>query len=360
MVPGKARPARVKTYFCKTKTYLLKIASLKILFILLLTAFFARPAAAQLITETDKKKLAAKQDTLQEYARYLVTDSTTEDRMISDSIFTRTLVRALQIKNSFYYPFDSVMGISRLYAPDSSFRIFTWTLQFDDYYSRQKGAIQMRTKDGSLKLFPLRDYSEFTSGAEDSVRTAGNWIGAMYYNIIKTQYRGKNYYTLFGFDTYSAMSSKKWIEVLSFNEKNEPVFGGPFFSYEKDTPRQPTRFRFSIEYKKDARILVNYIDDLGMILVDHLVSETDEPENKWTYVPDGDNEAFKWENGKWVHIDKAFDYKTDMNGADPYMGRPPVENPILDSKGKSNEKKLEEQSDKNRQKENGLPKPPGN
>ena len=26
------------------------------------------------------------------------------------------------------------------------------------------------------------------------------WIGAMYYNIVKTQFKGKNYYTLFGFD----------------------------------------------------------------------------------------------------------------------------------------------------------------
>ena len=41
-----------------------------------------------------------------------------------------------------------------------------------------------------------------------------------------------------------------------------------------------------------------------MILVDHLISESDEPENKWTYVPDGDNEAFQWENGRWVHVDK--------------------------------------------------------
>ena len=186
------------------------------------------------------KKLRAKEDTLKEYAMYLNTDSLTEDRMISDSVFTKTLVRALQIKNSFFYPFDSVRGISKLYAPDTSFRIFTWTISFDDYYSRQKGAIQMRTADGSLKLFPLRDVSEFTENAGDSVRTRANWIGAVYYNMIRTQNKGKNYYTLFGFDNYSAMSSMKWIEVLSFNEKTEPVFGGPFFSYENDSiPKKP-------------------------------------------------------------------------------------------------------------------------
>lgn len=324
--------------------------------VILILLYSTKACIAQTITATDRKKLMAKEDTLRDYARYLITDSTTAERMVYDSFFTRTLVRALQIKNSFYYPFDSLIGISRLYSPDTTFRIFTWNIQFDDYYSRQKGAIQLKTKDGSLKLIPLRDYSEFTEKAEDSVRTKSNWIGAIYYNMIKTEYRGKNYYTLFGFDSYSAMSSKKWIEVLYFNERNEPVFGGPFFTYDKDDPPQKPRYRFSLEFKKDTKTLVNYIDDVGLILIDHLISESDEPDHKWTFVPDGDNEAFKWENGKWVHVNKPFDFKVDMNGADPYMGNPPVGEPILDNKGNRNDKKLMEKSEKNREKED--PKPP--
>jgi hypothetical protein len=307
-------------------------------------------AFSQKILPADRKKLVAKEDTLRQFSRYLITDSLTEDRMYSDSIFTRALVRSLQIKNSFYYPFDSVLGISKIYAPDSTFRIFTWNLQYDDSYSRQRGAIQMQTANGSLKLFPLRDVSEFTDKPEDSLRDRQNWIGAVYYNIIKTENRGKNYYTLFGLDANNAMSTKKWVDMLSFNEKKEPVFGGPLFYYEKDSARKAPKHRISLEYKKDARVLMNYIDDLGVILVDHLISETDEPEYGWTMVPDGDNEAYKWENGRWSHINKAFDFKIDMIGVDPYTGRPPLEAPILDNKGKKNEKKLQEQSEKNKAK----------
>ena len=301
---------------------------------------------SQKLTSADMKKMRAKEDTLKDYSFYLNTDSLPADRMISDSSFTKTLVRALQIKNSFYYPFDSVVGISKLYAPDTSFRIFTWVIAFDDYYVRQKGAIQFRTPDGSLKLLPLRDFSEFTTKPLDSVRTRSNWIGAMYYNIIKTQHKGKNYYTLFGFDNNSAMSSMKWIEVLTFNEKNEPIFGGPFFSYEKDTIPKPTQYRFNIEFKKGARVLVNYIEDLKMILVDHLVSENDDTDNQWTYIPDGDQEGFKWENGKWVHIDKVFTYKLQD-------GQAPIGDPLLDPKGNRDEKKLQEKTDKNKTKETG-------
>jgi len=314
------------------------------LFLFLLVSF-SYSALSQKITSADRKKLRAKEDTLADYSYFLNTDTLTEDRMISDSIFTRTLVRALQIKNSFYYPFDSVMGISKLYAPDTSFRIFTWQIVYDDYYSRQKGAIQMRTADGSMKLFPLRDVSEFTESPQDSTRTRMNWIGAVYYNIVKTQHKGKNYYTLFGFDNNSAQSSIKWMEVLSFNEKNEPVFGGPYFSYEKDSIPKKPKYRFEIEFKKDTRVLVNYIPDLDMILVDHLISETDQPELAWTFVPDGDQEGFKWENGKWVHIDKVFTYKLQD-------GQAPVGDPLLDPKGNRDEKKLQEKSDKNKTKDN--------
>lgn len=266
--------------------------------------FFCNVAKPQLIPFTDKNKLKEKEDTLKVLAKDLITDSTTADRMRSDSLFIRTLVRTLHIRNSFYYPFDSVVGISKLYSPDSFFRIITWAIKYDEYYARQRGAIQLRTADGSLKLFPLRDCSEFTANPMDSVRTKDNWIGAVYYNMVKTEYKGKKYYTLFGYDYNSAMSSKKWIEVLSFNEKNEPVFGGPFFSFEKDKNKQPSQFRYSIEYKKEATAFMNFLDEDGMIMIDHLVSETDEPQNKWTYVPYGDYEGFKWQNGKWVHVEE--------------------------------------------------------
>lgn len=305
--------------------------------------------AQKMIPSTDLKALKAREDTLKVLAKNLIVDSLTAGRMRNDSLFIRTLVRALQVKNSFYYPFDSVQGISKLYAPDSTFRIFSWSLNFDDYYSRQRGAIQMRTADGSLKLIPLRDNSEFTNKPLDSVRTKDNWIGAVYYNIIKTQHNGKNYYTLFGIDYHSVRSNKKWIEVLTFNDKNLPAFGGPFFSFERDSIKRPVQNRFFLEYKKEASTLVNFIPDEDMILVDHLVSETDEPDKPYTFIPDGDYEGFKWQNGKWVHVDKVFDFKLQD-------GQFPVPDPIRDDKGNNNEEKLKERSDKNKAKKgNGLP-----
>jgi len=92
---------------------------------------FSQATFAQKINAADMKKLQAKEDTLKEYSYYLNTDTLQEDRMVSDSVFTKVLVRALLVKNSFYYPFDSVLGISKIYSPDTSFRIITWSLTYD-------------------------------------------------------------------------------------------------------------------------------------------------------------------------------------------------------------------------------------
>ena len=313
-----------------------------VLFFFLLL-FLAAGSQAQVskISPTDLKKLHKQEDSLKNLVKNVIIDSFTAGRMRSDSQFVKTLVRGLLVKNSFYYPFDSVRGIGKVYAPDSSFRIITWQLAFDDYYCRQRGAIQFRTQDGSLKLVPLRDYSEFAEDPMDSIRNKDTWIGAVYYNIIQTKHNGKNYYTLFGFDQHSVRSNKKWIEVLTFDSRNMPVFGGKYFSFEKDSIKRAAQFRFSIEYKKEASTTVNFDPELNMILIDHLVSESDEPDLAYTFIPDGDYEGFKWENGKWMHIDKVFHEKLED-------GQAPIPDPLRDGSDNADAQKLKDRSEMNK------------
>ena len=309
--------------------------------------FTAVNSSSQSITNANKKILRVKEDSLAQIARYMILDTLEVGRLLAYKDFVPTFIRALQVKNSFYYPFDSVLGISKLYAPDSSFRIFTWYVEIDDYRGWQRGFIQMRTPDGSLKGFRLHDDPEWTRDAYFRPCVDTNWIGAVYYNIIKTQHQGKNYYTLFGIDREGLRSQKKWIDVLSFDENNRPVFGGAF-SFKDDTIPKRTQSRFSLEFKKEARTFVNYEPELKIILFDHLISEEDEPQyqHPWTMIPDGDYEGFKWQNGQWVHIDKVFTYKLED-------GQAPVGDPLLDYKGNKNEEKLKQKSDANKGKKTG-------
>ena len=85
---------------------------------------------------------------------------------------------------------------------------------------------------------------------------------------------------------------------------------------------------------------MNYDPDLDMIVFDHLISETDEPEKKNTYIPDGTYEGFKWQNGQWLHVDKIFDFQLQD-------GQFPTDEKIRDEEGNINERILQEQSEEN-------------
>jgi hypothetical protein len=321
--------------------------------LLLLLALVAGSVQAQKIAAPDLRALKAKEDTLKELARHIYTDTTASGRLRSDSQFVRTLVRGLQVRQSFSYPFEELMGISRLYAPDSAFRIITWQVTIPTVQVRKRGVIQMRTSDGSMKLFPLRDVTEFTEYAEDTVRGRSNWIGAVYYNVVKTTWNAKPFYTLFGIDDRGLATKRKWIEVLTFDAQGQPQFGGDYFDFSKDSIPRRSHDRFLLAYKRESAVQANWVEEQNMILYDHLISESEQPDLPYTLVPDGDSEGFKWERGKWVHIDKVFHYQVDMNGADPLLGRPPVGEPLLDGKGNIDEEKLDKRSDKKDGKKKG-------
>jgi len=327
---------------------------MKLITLLSLGLLAATASFSQKITPTQLKQLAQAEAEIKDTARVMIMANEAIDRYRADSFFTRGLIKALRVPNSFYYPFDSIVNVSKLYSPDSVFRIFTWELAKDFSSIRQKGAIQMRTVDGSLKLFPLFDNSDDTGNPVDSARSNKRWIGAIYYKIILKQFNNKNYYTLLGFDNNNEKSTKKWIEVLTFDEKGEPIFGGRYFQYANDDlkPPQPA-FRFCLEYKRNAGAIMNYDTTSDAIIFAHLVSEEKDASRKYTLIPYGNYESFKWISGKWVHSNKYFDFVEEAaTTVDPNLAKlPPVPT-------KKNDKKKDELvpspyriDDKNKKKE---------
>ncbi len=267
-----------------------------------------QPASVQLLTTLEEN--------MRNYANDILNQDDMVDRFRADSFFTRALVQALKVPYSFSYRFDSLKNVSMLYAPDSSFRIITWQVMKDFTYYRQKGAIQFHTSNGSLKLIPLFDYSAFTETPVDSVRDNEHWIGAVYYNIIEKTFNNKKYYTLIGYDENDARSTKKWVDVLTFDANNRPQFGGRYFVYANDDTKPPQpAYRFCLEFKKEANAKLNYDPELDMIVVAHLVNESPDSKEKYTLVPYGTFEGFKWMNGKWIHVPviKEMDARPNVN-----------------------------------------------
>lgn len=298
--------------------------SMKLFPLIALVFLLQLPAHAQRISKQDMAFLQKKEDSLKTLSFEIIQGINLKNRWNADSIFTRVLVRALVTKNSFYFPFDSIYTVSKLYPPDSSFRIFTWQAVINDNVVRQHGAIQMKTADGSLKLFPLIDKSDVTENMADTIANNFGWMGAVYYKLIETKAQGRAYFTLLGFDENNIRSNKKIIEVLTFNN-GQPVFGARQFSIASGYGYKGNMARFIMEFKKDASPRLTFDEGLNMIVFEHLISESNQPNKKWTLIGDGDYEGFKWMDGRWVYINKIFNEVTPE-------GKAPAPVPLNESK----------------------------
>ena len=307
---------------------------MKFLVLFCCTCFTAFSAGAQHIAPADLAQLHKNEDSLKRFAENIQMGVNPADRLLADSNFTRLFVRSLRMRNSIYYPFDSLYSVSKLYAPDSSFRIYTWQMVINENVVRQHGAIQMKTADGSLKLFPLIDKSDVVAAPQDTIADNFGWIGAVYYKIIKKETAGKAIYTLLGYDEGNIRSTRKIIEFLQFKD-GKPLFGSRQFSVPAGIGFNNKMARLIMEFKKDASPRLVFDADLDLIVMEHLISESNQPDKKWTLVGDGDYQGFKWTDNRWVYIDKLFNQVTPL-------GQQPMPAPILDDAGNVDESKLKE------------------
>lgn len=297
----------------------------------LLLFFVTSTLVAQSITTSDKIFLLKKEDSLKTIGLKIVQGRDAADRFFADSVFTRIFVRALKTRNSFNYAFDSIVNISKLYAPDSSYKIFTWQMLINENTIRQHGAIQMKTADGSLKVFPLIDKSDIISNQNDSISDNNAWMGAVYYKIIQKEYKGKTFYTLLGFDENNIKSDKKIMDILQF-VNGKPVFGNKLFVMENSEKSSNQMARYILEYKKEAAARLTFDEDLGAVVFDELTSESNTPNKKWTLIPDGEYNGFVWKDGKWVLTTNLF------SGAAPKKYT--AEKTIRDAKGTIDDSKM--------------------
>ena len=225
-----------------------------------------------------------------------------DERVTYSEHFAKQLVRALKIPNSYLYPFDKIKDkINIIYADDNSFRIFNWaivpTLVTKLYY----GAVQMPGE--KLKLYGLHDYTEeLGRGAEDSILTNGKWFGAIYYRILSREVEdGRKIYTLFGLNSSSPISNKKVLDPLTIDERGL-TFGAPIFGVASENFPQHRVNRFILEYKKQSEVSMNWNEEKQAIVFDKLVSQMNDPHRKYTFVPSGEYDAFRWGNNTWNYI----------------------------------------------------------
>jgi len=298
--------------------------------LLLALGLLARPAAAQL-TPQNRAQLAVYEDTLASLAATIVLDTVSKNRIRANYLFIPMLTQALQIRHSFDYPFEALENISILYPDDRDFRIFSWQLTFQNKTHRYFGALQMNTKDGTLRLIPFFDFSDTLQTPQTEILTPKNWYGCLYYKMVETRFFGRKYYTLFGWDGNDIFSTRKVMEILTF-DRNQLVFGASVILMGEGN-HEEVLTRFIIEYRDDANVTLNYNQDMDLVIYDHLSTpDTLLPDLKMLQLPDGSYEGFEWRWGKWRHIPKVFDQQVTQFKKGMMFGNPPVPDPVLDDR----------------------------
>lgn len=244
--------------------------------------------------------LTAYEDTLKKLAPKILNSKEDREKYHANEIFTETLEKALNIENSFEYPFDSLITIARLPAPDKSFRIFNWNLPRNDGTFEYFGFVQAyHKKSKTYKLYRLTDRLPQITSPEDQILAHDEWYGAHYYKIILKKQKGKKYYTLLGWDGNDRLTTRKIIDILYFPRGSRPKFGTPIFNMGKSVKK-----RVIFEYSAQVTMSLRYDEDKKLIIFDHLSPSNPSLEGQYQYYgPDGSYDALKFKKGKWILLE---------------------------------------------------------
>jgi hypothetical protein len=263
------------------------------------------------------------EDSLKYYSEKVLSSDQENDKSINNRLFTKLFIKVLNQDDSYSFPFDSLKKISKLTAPDNTFKIFTWGYKKDDGTYSYSGVIRQREAEVK-KVIVLKDRSDMIENPEIQSLNQDNWYGAIYYQIVLTKKEGKKYYTLLGWDGNNFLTQKKLIDVIWFRSNDRVVFGANIFKKYKDKA-QRVIFEFSsrctmrlhyekqmvrvVKRSKDKKSTSEKVKKSNMIVFDRLSpidnrtssSMADLTGQYQFYAPETNIvDAFVFENGRWV------------------------------------------------------------
>tara|TARA_B100001093_G_scaffold518187_1_gene602193 strand:- start:2972 stop:4030 length:1059 start_codon:yes stop_codon:yes gene_type:complete len=232
---------------------------------------------------------------LQNLANEILNAETDSLKNEANKLLIEDVEELLTMRGSFEYIFE-IDQMSIIKSPNKKFNFYNWVVPFENGTFEYYGYIQMKKRrKKELFFIKLSDKSAITSNEQYKSFSDGNWFGALYTDIVVTRYQKKNYYTLLGWDGNNNRSSKRIVEILYFNENDQPIFGAPIIKM-----NDGTRNRMILEYSKQASISIKYDPEEQHIIFDHLEPLDGVDYGMFEfYVPSLSYDGLVFKNGKW-------------------------------------------------------------
>ena len=244
------------------------------------------------------------QDTEKELARLgykSIAAITEEERLAVADSFSALLDQTITSQTSFSYPFESVKNLSKLIAPDKSFRIYTWSVPLKNGSFVYNGRLVLKTVN-NLKVIKLTDQGDSLNAPEYRQLKASNWFGAIYYDIVQTNHKKTTYYTLLGYRPNRGSYNAKLLEVISSENLETFRFGDKIFNTPRIHGYKHKRKPYRLIFRYNPKIIatVKYNRKRKEIVMDHLSPPDASQQEDWKwYGPDFTFDALYWENSMW-------------------------------------------------------------
>jgi hypothetical protein len=262
--------------------------------------------------------LQVKLDSLSSLFKQIREETSYSKRDSLNNIFYSGFKNLLKHQETFEFSFDSIR-FGKLKSPDGALKVYTWNIPQPAGYQKYYGFMQYKLPSGKVKLIELKDSRKEIKDPRNEQLDASKWMAALYYQLIQFSRGNKNVYILLGFDYNNLFTSKKIIEVVTFDNNGNPLFGLPVFNV--DGKYHLSRIVF--EFNARVSMVLRYIEDSKVIVFDHLSPSSSEFIGDLQYYgPDGSFDGFKLENSEWVYV-------RDLDLRNPRRERPkPVDAPV--------------------------------
>ena len=214
-------------------------------------------------SKSQENKFFTQEQELSKLGEIILNGESDSIRYEANNKFKKILIDLLNTKKSYKYKFGKIAPLSILTPKNKKFKFFSWFVPLKngnyDYY----GLIQTRKKNKKKhKLYYLETIEKLNRQNQNNEIQYDNWYGCFYYDIIPIKIKNKTYYTLLGWDGNDNYTTKKIIDVLKLDKKQEPVFGANIFNNNQK--------RIILEYSNKYSMSLSYDNDLDYIVYDHL------------------------------------------------------------------------------------------
>ena len=225
---------------------------------------------------------------VEDFDRLTFYETSDVDKQELSATLTEALVQDLQ-NPSFRIDSLAVQQLKSISSDDGVLKLYTWHYSLSDASSQYGGIVFY-----GGQFYPLSFVDRPIVATKSYTQDA--WCGGIYYDIIPIQRKNTTIYTLLAWDGNNGVTSKKIIDVLSFDRKGKLIFGLPIF-----VNGRTSIYRAIIEYPASNSMLLEFDEEQKGIVSNALFANDMRYGDVSAYSSVSDDfNIHRYEEDKWV------------------------------------------------------------